>query len=164
MAGLAVGATFSSTDDAIAYVSTYNDTNFTNFVRTSNCKKALVYCCRHGIQRSSKFKGARPNQHYNFVDCKATIRMYKSKDGSLKVTRSNLEHSNHILVNESVHGFNSDNLDEIEIDLVRTLKEANTKTSQIKRILCTRTNKRISTQRMKNLIAKFVATVTANNK
>ena len=89
--------------------------------------------------------------------------MYKSKDGSLKVTRSNLEHSNHV-VNESVHGFNSDNLDEEEIDLVRTLKEANTKTSQIKRILCTRTNKRISTQRMKNLIAKFVATVTANNK
>ena len=39
MAGLAVGATFSSTDDAIAYVSTYNDTNFTNFVKTSNCKK-----------------------------------------------------------------------------------------------------------------------------
>ena len=89
--------------------------------------------------------------------------MYKSKDGSLKVTRSNLEHSNHV-VNESVHGFNSDNLDEIEIDLVRTLKEANTKTSQIKRMLCTRTNKRISTQRMKYLIAKFVATVTANNK
>ena len=144
MAGLAVGATFSSTDDAIAYVSTYNDTNFTNFVKTSNCKKALVYCCRHGIQRSSKSKGARPNQHSNFVDCKATIRMYKSNNGS------NLQHSNHILVNESVHGFNSDNLDEIEIDLVRTLKEANTKTSQIKRILCTRTNKRISTQRMKN--------------
>ena len=158
MAGLAVGATFSSTDDAIAYVSKYNEKNFTNIVKTFNCKKALVYCYRHGIQRSSKSKGARPNQHYNFVDCKATIRMYKSNNGS------NLQHSNHILVNECVHGFNSDNLDEIEIDLVRTLKEANTKTSQIKRILCTRTNKRISTQRMKNLIAKFVATVTANNK
>ena len=128
MAELVVGATFRSTDDAVACVSSYNSTNFTNFVKTSNCKKSLVYCCRHGVQRSSKSKGTRPNQHYNFVDCKATIRMYKSTNGSLKVTKSILEHSNHV-VNENVHRFNSDNLNDEEIDLVRTLKEANTKTS-----------------------------------
>ena len=55
-----------------------------------------------------------------------------------------------------MHQFDHDNLNNEEIDLVRTLKEANTKTSQIKRMLCARTNKRMSTQRVKNLIAKLV--------
>ena len=83
---LAVGTVFTSTDDAIACVDRYNETNFTNFVVRSRTSQVLLYRCRHGIQRTSKCKGVRPNQHYNFVGCEATIRMYKSKNGSLKVT------------------------------------------------------------------------------
>ena len=40
--------------------------------------------------------------------------------------------------------------------MLRTLREANTKTSQIKRMLCSRTNKRLSTQRVRNLISKLM--------
>ena len=114
---LAVGTVFTSTDDAIACVDRYNETNFTNFVVRSRTSQVLLYRCRHGIQRTSKCKGVRPNQHYNFVGCEATIRMYKSKNGSLKVTQLNLNHANHV-VNETVHRFNNDNLNNEEIDLV----------------------------------------------
>ena len=155
MAELAIGTVFDSTEDAIACVNRYNQTNFTNFVVMSNCKKTLLYRCRHGVQRTSKSNGVRPNQHYNFVGCEATIRMYKAANGSWKVTKLILEHANHV-VYETVHRFNNENLNDEDIDLIRTLKEANTKTSQIKRMLCTRTNKRMSTQRVKNLIAKLV--------
>ena len=155
MAQLAVGTVFASLEDAMARISNYNEENFTNFVVTNNNKKSLVYTCRNGVERKSKCGGIRPNQHYNFVDCKAIIRIYKLTDGTLRVSQLNLDHINHI-VSETVHRFNNDSLNDEEIDLVRTLKEANTKTSQIKRMLCTRTNKRMSTQRVKNLISKLI--------
>ena len=60
--------------------------------------------------------------------------MYKSKNGSAKVIQVNLTHTNHP-VNEATYHFNKDDLNEDERDLVMTLKEANTKTSQIKRML-----------------------------
>ena len=79
--------------------------------------------------------------------------MYTLKKGSVKVTQSNLDHVNHV-VNESVHQFDNDDLNNKESSLVRTLKEANTNTSQIKRMLGAGTNKQMSTQRVRNLIAK----------
>lgn len=152
---LTVGKVFDSIDDAKACVQNYNETKFTNFVVVSNNKKSLIYSCRHAIERKSSSSGQRPNQHYNFVGCAARIRMYKAKNGSVKVTQLDLEHTNHV-VDETTHRFNNDSLDEEESDLVRTLKDANTKTSQIKRMLCSRANKRMSTQRVKNLITKLI--------
>ena len=126
---------FDSIDDAKAYVQNYNETKFTNFVVVSNNKKTLLYSCRRAIERKSCSSGQRPNQHYNFVGCAAQIRMYKAKNGSVKVTQLDLEHTNHV-VDETTHRFNNDSLDEEESDLVRTIKDANTKTSQIKQMLC----------------------------
>ena len=58
--------------------------------------------------------------------------MYKSKNGSVKVTRLELEHTNHA-INEATHRFKNESLNDEERDLVKTFKEANTKTSQIKK-------------------------------
>ena len=88
MAELALGTKFTSAKDAILCVNRYNETNFTNFVVRSRTNRALLYRCRHGIQRASQCKGVRPNQHYNFVGCEAAIRMYISKTGSVKVSAS----------------------------------------------------------------------------
>ena len=107
MAQLAVGTVFASLEDAMARISNYNEENFTNFVITSNNKKSLVYTCRNGVERKSKCGGIRPNQHYNFVGCKATIRIYKLTDGTLRVSQLNLDHINHI-VSETVHRFDND--------------------------------------------------------
>ena len=66
-----------------------------------------------------------------------------------------LVHSNHV-VNVSDHRVNIDDLNEDDINLVRTLKEANIKTFRIKRMLCSRINKRMSTQLVKNPISKLI--------
>jgi len=97
MAELALGTIFKSTEDAKACVKRYNEVNSANFVIRSNSSSQLQYSCRHGIQRRSRSTGARPNQHYNYVGCEAGIRMYKSKSGGVKVTQSNLTHTNHIV-------------------------------------------------------------------
>ena len=98
MAELALGTIFKSTEDAKACVKRYNEVNSANFVIRSNSSSQLQYSCRHGIQRRSRSTGARPNQHYNYVGCEAGIRMYKSKSGGVKVTQSNLTHTNHVPV------------------------------------------------------------------
>ena len=86
---------------------------------------------------------------------KASLRVYISqKDGTLKITQSNLQHSNQEC-SEEIFSFQNTTLDD-DKDLVMTLKEANTKPSQIKRVLAERKNKNISTQRLRNLISKFL--------
>ena len=94
---LTVDKVFNSADEARAYIDTYNEVKFTNFVVTSNNKKSLTYACRHGVERNSRCRGKRPNHYYNFVGCTVQIRMYKSKSGSVKVTRLDLEHTNHAI-------------------------------------------------------------------
>ena len=157
------GTLFNSANEAKACVVKYNVDNFSNFVITNNNKKSLVYGCRHAVPtRKSHCGGKRPNQHYNYLGCEASIRMYKLKDGKVKITKVDLLHKNHV-TNETNYRFNNDSLNEEERDLVITLKEANTKTSQIKRILCDRTNKRMSTQRMRNLISKLMSEPSPND-
>ena len=47
---LTVDKVFNSADEARAYIDTYNEIKFTNFVVTSNNKKSLSYACRHGVE------------------------------------------------------------------------------------------------------------------
>ena len=104
---LCVGKTFNSIADAKACVEKYNSDNYTNFVVTTNNRKSLVYGCRHAVERKSYSGGKRPNQHYNYVGCTAAIRMYKSKDGKVKVMKAELSHTNHP-VNVTSYGFNNE--------------------------------------------------------
>ena len=90
---LSLGMQFSSVEDAKKAVSKYNGTNFTNLTVTTNNSKSLVFECKHGRVRNCKNTGKRPNQHYNFLGCGAVVRLYKSKDGRMKITKVNLEHN-----------------------------------------------------------------------
>ena len=95
MAESLIDREFNSVEDARAFVEKYNKDNFTNFVISNNNKRSLVYLCRHAVKRKSH--GQRPNQHYNYVGCTAKIRMYKSKNGTLKITNStDLNHKKNI--------------------------------------------------------------------
>ena len=60
----------------------YNARNFTNFVITSNHKKAVVIQCKHSRERKSECSGRRPRQHYNFLGCKAFVRLYTSQENN----------------------------------------------------------------------------------
>ena len=158
------GRVFHSIEELKECVRRYNDKHFTNFIIRSNNKNAVVIGCRHGIERQSKSSGKRPKQHYNFLGCDAFVRLYKSqKPGaySMKVTKVNLEHTNHEPT-EEIHQYENSCLDEDDRDLVLTLKEANAKPSQIKRVLVEKKNKHISTQRLRNLIKKMLVTDSNN--
>ena len=82
------GLCFDTTEQAKQFMINYNKKNFTNFVIASNCKKTLVYMCKHGKPAGKNGKssstGKRPKQHYNNLGCEASIRMYKSKDNEIK--------------------------------------------------------------------------------
>ena len=154
-----VGKVYNSVDEVKSDISSYNDQHFTNFVVSTNNKRSLLIKCSHGRERKSESSGSRPKQHYNFLDCKASISFYKSQKAentSVKITQVNLTH-NHA-VSKEIHDFQSTPLSEEEKQLVLTLKEANAKPSQIKRVLVEKKNKKLSTQRIKNLINKFLKT------
>ena len=153
---LSVGKKFGALTDFKHVLSEYNSRFFTNFVISSSNKKGLLIQCKHARERKTESSGKRPKQHYNFLGCKAYLRVYISqKDGTLKITQSNLQHSNHEC-SEEIFSFQNTTLDDEDKDLVMTLREANTKPSQIKRVLAERKNKNISTQRLRNLISKFL--------
>ena len=151
---LAPGKEFPNIDDAKTAISVYNDANFTNLKVTTNNSKSLVFECKHGRVRNSKGTGQRPKQHYNYLGCQANVRMYKTKDGKVKVTKVNLEHNHK--TTEDIYQLQNQNFTEEERELVLTLNQANAKPSQIKRVLCERNNKQITTQNLRNFISKFL--------
>ena len=149
-------------DEVKSFVSEYNSSHFTDFVISNNNKKSLVFECKHGRDRKSTSTGKRPKQHYNFLGCKASVRLYKSKkEGSLKVTQVNLVHNHQ--TTEEIHHLQNASLNDDEKELVLTLKQANARPSQIKRVLCERQNKHITTQRLRNLISKFLREENSQN-
>ena len=85
--------------------------------------------------------------------CESTFRRKMEPWKSLSRT-CNIPTTN-ALTSEEIFSFQNTTLDD-DKDLVMTLKEANTKPSQIKRVLAERKNKIISTQRLRNLISKFL--------
>ena len=87
------------------------------------------------------------------------VRLYKSQKqdiSTVKVTQVNLSHNHE--TSEELHNYQNATLDEDDRDLVLTLNEANAKPSQIKRVLAEKNKKHMSTQRLRNLISKLLAT------
>ena len=146
---LSVGRKFNSVDDVKAVINAYNSENSTEFVITTNNKKSLLIKCSHGIARKSKSIGKRPHQHYNFIGCCASITMYKSVIGSVKITQVNLAHSH--APNLSA----TSTLTPDEEHLVTNLRSANAQTSQIKRVLSEKYQKTFTTQKLRNLMSKL---------
>ena len=134
---------------------TFNDQNSTEFVITTNNKKSLLIKCNHGISRPSKSTGQRPRQHCNFLGCTASINCNKPRTNNvLRVTKVDLKHVNHEISKEKQE-FSKATLTAEEENLVCNLKSANAQTSQIKRVLNERFQKKFTIQRLRNLINKL---------
>lgn len=152
-----VGQVFKNEEAAKVFLKDYNRKNFTEFRIRTNFKKAMVLTCKHGIFRTTTSKDIRPNTHFNFVGCKAKINCYKSQvvgSTSVRVTQVNLEHNDHE-VNQDVYNQATVNFTEEEEDLIKILKDANTKPSRIQKVLLQKSKKRVHIQKLKNLVAKF---------
>ena len=151
------GQTFESVEAAKEYIKKFNEENFTNFVVETNNKRSLVLYCKHSVNRDSKSKGKRIHLHYNYNGCAARIRMYKSQKadelGNLKVTAVEMDH-NHIISKDIYESENIQFTSE-ERDLVAKLNAGNCQTSQIRRVLLEKSQKNITIQRLKNLVAQI---------
>jgi len=151
-----VGKVFATQEEAKTCIKDYNKEHFTEFIIDSNHKKAMVAICKHGKKRKSMSKGIRHNLHYNFVGCKAKFNLYKSQvpgSKSLKVTQVLLEHSNHD-VNVEVYNRGNVIVTDDDLNIVKTLADANARPSQIKRVLFEKSQKKVTTDKVKRLIAK----------
>ena len=159
-----VGKVFENENATKAYIESYNKANYTDFTVAVNNKKMLVYLCKFGRKRKPTCSDSRPKQRYNNIGCLAKINLYKSqKEGieSLKVTQVNLAH-NHLISKEAYdaqHAF----LTGEEVELVKDLGGANLKPSQIQNILMKKADKRISCQKLKNLISKICPSENEND-
>ena len=150
---LTVGVTFNSIQSAKDDVLKFCDDNFVNFVVDTNNKKSLRFVCKHGTRQRVRGTGNRPNQHQNFLDCKASISFFKSqKLNNLKCTKieNQLDHP----VSKQIYKYGNAVLTEEEILMSSNLKNGNSKPSQIKRILLEKFNKQITIQKLKNALAK----------
>ena len=148
---------FANVEEVKEFMKRYNEENYTNFIVQTNNKRSMTFVCKHGYHRDSTSKGIRGNLTYNFLGCTAKIRLYKAQKGgdigTLSVTAVDLQH-NHSTSKEI---FESENVNfiEDEKDLILTLKDANAKPSQIKRILLERSKKKVTITSLKNLINKI---------
>ena len=135
---------FSTVEDVKVFIKVVNDKHYTNFVVETNNKFSLVFVCKHGVHRNSKSKGKRTALHYNYMGCYAKIRFYKSQrageEKKLRLSAFDLNHNHsttkEVYESENVH-FSKD-----EVELITTLKAANAKPSQIKRVLLEKTKKK----------------------
>ena len=95
--------------------------NYTDVVVRTNNQKSLVFQCKHGRERKSECSGSRPEQHYNFLGCEASITLYKSQKSdasALKITKVKLSHNHQ--VNEEIQNFD---LSEDDKELLMTLRD-----------------------------------------
>ena len=157
MEGLKVGNKFESSEAAKQFIKDLNATHFTEFIVETNSNRCLVFCCKYSVHRVSQSKGKRIHSHFNYLACPAKIRMYKSQNpseaGTVKVTKINLDHSHTVAqeIYENQHVI----LTEEEQDLIKKLKEAKVKDSQVQRVLLERSKKKVTIQKLKNLIQKI---------
>ena len=154
-APLRAGDILANAEEAKEMVKQFSEANFVDFKVDTNNSKTLKFVCKHGERLRSRSKGDRPKQHYNFIDCKATISFYKSKkDGTCKCTR--LDNIHNHPVSEQFYKFDNVTLTEEEIDLCANLRSGNCKPSQIKRILLEKFHKEITIQKLKNVLRNKV--------
>lgn len=157
LADIHVGRNFDGVDAAKQFVKEFNEKHFTNFVVETNNKRSLVFYCKHSVHRDSRSKGKREHLQYNYSGCSARIRMYKSQKpgdgGKLKVTLVDVKH-NHSTSKE-IYDSQNINITKEEEELILTLKAANAKPSQIKKVLFEKSQKRVTIQKLKNLVKKI---------
>ena len=95
-----VGKVFGSVQEARHFMKRYNDENACEFRCETNNHNSLVFKCKKRFERAYKGTGIRPKQHYNYLECKAFVRCYKTQAreriGELKITRLDLEHSHEL--------------------------------------------------------------------
>ena len=152
-----VGRNFDGVDAAKQFVKEFNEKHFTNFVVETNNKRSLVFYCKHSVHCDSRSKGKREHLQFNYSGCSARIRMYKSQKpgdgGKLKVTLVDVKH-NHSTSKE-IYDSQNINIAKEEEELILTLKAANAKPSQIKKVLFEKSQKRVTIQKLKNLEKKI---------
>ena len=151
------GDTFANVEDAKEAVKEFGSAVFADFRVDTNNKYSLRFFCKHGGRKKDKTgTGARKKQHYNHMDCKASISLYKSqKDGSITCTKINSEHTHP--VSKAIFDHNNVELTQTELDLCANLKNGNCKPSQIKKVLLEKFNKDITIQKLKNVMKNIPA-------
>ena len=130
----ALGAQYENVEEVKRARNLMNKQLHTDFIINTNKKKSITLICKQGKKRKFVGNGLRPNQHVNFLGCKAKINLYKNDNlHRYRVTSSDIQH-NHKLSEES------DNMliDDSDKELIMTLKDGNAKASQIQRLLHTR--------------------------
>lgn len=90
------GQTSESCDTVNRYFHKFCEHNHQPPVVSRHSQKQIVYKCCHGIERKSKCRGERPNQHYFFKGCTAKINLYKNKENEWKVTKVSLNHNHSV--------------------------------------------------------------------
>ena len=79
---LKAGDSFATVEDAKEAVKDFGAAFYADFKVDTNNKYSLRYFCKHGGRKKEKTAtGARKKQHYNHMDCKASIRVVRGKMG-----------------------------------------------------------------------------------
>ena len=126
------GDSFATVEDAKDAVKEFGSAFFADFKVNTNNKYSLRYFCKHGGRNKEKTAtGARKKLHYNHMDCKASISVYKSqKDGSITCTKINNEHTHP--VSQAIFDHDNVELTQTELDLCAILKNGNLTVNHLK--------------------------------
>lgn len=150
-----VGKTWQDPEQFVKDFYKFCDENYQPLFIETNNKKQVRLLCRHGKYRASSSKGDRVKQRYNYLGCTAKITCYKPANSStIKVTSVNLEHNHEI----SESAYNQVKLEEEEKEVIVDLHEANCKPSEISRVVKNKFEKKLSTQKIRNLLQKIKST------
>ena len=82
----------------------------------------------------------------NFIGCSVSIKIYKSKYSTLKVTRAELKH-NHEINNKTIDELENPTNDQDDQELIITLNDTNVRPSQIKQVLKEKRSKEVSNRK-----------------
>lgn len=108
--GIKIGLNFKSKDSTIELISdwckeTFHPLRKKVFVGSLDSGGSqpgrIQFICPHSIQQKSKAVGHRPSQRVLFTGCSSKINICQQKTGDWKITTVNLQHSGHIVSEES---------------------------------------------------------------
>ena len=151
---LLVGSKFETVDLVKECVKDFNKEHCVDFVVNTNNQKSLRFICKHGCPQRKRSKGERVQQHYNALNCEAFINFYKTKKDGIKCTQINNIH-NHP-VSKEIYNREHVELNEEEVALCATLKSGNCKPSQIRKVMVEKFNKKLTIQKLKNILRKAI--------
>lgn len=93
---LNVGEKFNDYEQLSTSLNAFCKEQYHPFVIRTRSQKQVLYKCCHGVKKTSKCQGIRPNQHYYYKGCPAQINFYKGKNGKWTLTKMLLDH-NHLI-------------------------------------------------------------------